>query len=157
MDPIEDMKSSTDHGYKWRHWFRNVVDKVSARKPWTGQGGISKCGKNWRRKMNERIRKKFTKAENPWTCPKKRRKSDKGESDAHERALIRERSKRFYWKQKLKQSLPESDEAKRETILDVLEDFEPDAALKLRAFNNILQVISIKDLIPKVSTGVFFC
>jgi len=102
--------------------------------------------------MNVRIREKFTQAKNPWKCPKKRRTSDKGESDAYERALNRERSKKLYWKKKLQMSLPETDEAKRETIIDVLEDYEPNAALKLRAFNNILEVISVEILIPFFSS-----
>ena len=150
LDPIESMKSPSENHNKWVHWFRNVIDKANVQKPWPGQGGIAKCGAKWRRKMNQRIRDKFTQAEKPWTCPKRKRKSDKGESDAHDRALNRDRNKRLYWKAKLKQTLPETDEAKRQTILDVLEDFETDASLKLRAFNNILQVLFKKSISKRV-------
>ena len=139
LDPVEDMKDNADPGSLWRHWFRNVT--AGTRLPWKGS---DKCNKKWRKNMNQRLKNTFWK-DDAWVVGQRRKHSDGLDTaECKRRAIQREqnrkRSKRLYWKKKLNASMPASDAEKRELILDVLDDFEPDAELKLKAFNNISTV-----------------
>ena len=146
LHPVDDMKDFEAPGAKWRHWFRNV-DFKKAKNVWKGS---KDCKKKWRKNMNLRLKKNFlSNGRDLWSPERKRKHSDSNQRNAAEikkQALERHRDrirkKHAYWKKKVSESMPENDEDKRETILNVLDDFIPEAKLRLMAMENIMAVLT---------------